>query len=136
MGEEQRKILDMLAEGKITAEDAERLLSALSSRNTAEGASDSAGKAKPKYLRVVVDGAGGENVNIRVPLALLRSGIKLHALLPEEARDQVDRKLKDKGINLNLGKGGAALDDLTDALSELSVDIDGDEGEKVRVFCE
>ena len=52
MNEHRRQILDMLASGKITADEAERLLSALES--TPEHAAGDA-KPSPRYLHVVVD---------------------------------------------------------------------------------
>jgi len=82
MNEERKQILDMLAAGKISAEDAERLLDKLG-HGEASGTCEteyppaaSGEKPKnPKYLRVHVDSADGDKVNIRVPLALIRTGI-------------------------------------------------------------
>ena len=74
MSEERKKVLEMLAAGKITAEEAERLLDKLSgtfSSQAAESqgsqASATAGSPKPKFLRIVVDAPGHEQVNMRVP---------------------------------------------------------------------
>ncbi len=74
MSEERKKVLEMLATGKITAEEAEKLLDKLSNAatnspagtepNTANAAH---GATRPKYLRVVVDQPGREQVNMRVP---------------------------------------------------------------------
>ncbi len=147
MSQERKQVLDMLAQGKITAEDAERLLDKLASLgSTSEGAADAdtaarsrdtgtapspAPKGKPKYLRVVVDSSDGDKVNIRVPLGLVRAGMKLRAVMPEHARE----RLEQKGLDLN---HLSELDgeELVDALRELSVDVDSDNGDKVRIFCE
>ncbi len=88
------------------------------------------GKAGPlKYLRVVVDGK--DKVNVRVPIGLLRTGIKLTTLLPPRASD----RLAQQGIDLSHLKN---LDgeELMDALRELSVDVDSENGDTVHVFCE
>jgi len=135
MSEESRQILEMLAEGKITAQDAERLLDKLTSSQTATAAAgpsaETPRKPKVKFLCVKVDGAEGDKVNIRVPLALVRTGVKLAAIVPES----VTHKLSTQGIDLSkLSELDA--DELTAALSELEVDVDSENGETVRVCCE
>ena len=146
MQENQRKILDMLAEGKITADDAERLLMALEKEPPASATSLPAeGKPRtdaPKYLRVIVDdledSAKPTKVNIRIPLQLLRTVIKLQDFLPAEARAQVNTALSEKKIGLDLNHITAEnVDTLVGALSDMSVDIDAEGGQaKVKIFCE
>lgn len=55
MNEQRRQVLQMLAEGKITADEAERLISALE-RDQPESPTGAAfrPKSRPKYLRVLV----------------------------------------------------------------------------------
>jgi hypothetical protein len=146
MTQERKQVLDMLAQGKISVQDAERLLDKLSAigadasegeaggpATAAEpcGESGSARPGNPKYLRVLVDSAKGDRVNIRVPLSLVRAGIKLKAVMPEHARQQ----LYAKGIDLS-NLGGLEGDELLQALRELNVDVDATDGDKVRIFCE
>lgn len=183
MSQETRKVLEMLAAGQITADDAEKLLEKLgaaASRPAAPGANEATagpegqsvherlgeigdqvrervgnvaeGKSgqtrvwgwripardeapapgqKLRFLRVVVDSPGHDQVNIRVPLAFVRAGMKLMGVIPA----QVSEKLAEKGIDL------AALRDLkggelVDELKDLHVDVDTENGEKVRVYCE
>jgi hypothetical protein len=135
MQTERRKVLDMLAEGKVSAADAERLLSKLA----ASGEDDSADPADAvgpepsslKYLRVVVDGRDGDKVNIRVPLGLLRTGIKLSTMMPGAAA----KKLAASGIDLS-HLSTLSGDALIEELRDLKVDVDSTGGDKVRVFCE
>ena len=154
MSEERRRILDMLAEGKISAGEAEQLLDAIrpSSGTTEPGENGErltpAPTSRPKYLRVVVEEQGKEgsgktaHVNVRVPLQLLRSGIKLQSLIPQEAQTKVNEALREKGIDLGIsGTTPETLDQLIESLSELTVDVyeeDDSSGEttKVRMFCE
>ena len=81
MSEERKRILNMLAQNKITAEDAEALLDAMSPA-PATGATDGGGRrdADPKYLRVLVedveDGHTGK-VNVRVPFQLIAAQRRL-----------------------------------------------------------
>lgn len=135
MSTERRKVLDMLAEGKVAAGDAERLLSKLAGLTggaSAEEPTDAAGSTpKLKYLRVVVDGRDGNKVNIRVPLGLLRTGIKLSTMVPAVAGE----RLKASGIDLS-DLSSLSGDELIEELRDLKVDVDSPDGDKVRVFCE
>jgi hypothetical protein len=138
MKEERRRILNMLSEGKISAQEADALLDALSDPPAAP-ASPLAAVAEPKYLRVLVEGSAngpGSKVNVRVPLDLIRAGMRLAALLPAVAYDPVNRALKENGIDLDISKiKPENLEDLVAHLRELRVDVEGG-GEQVRVFCE
>jgi len=143
MNENRRQILEMLSAGKITADEAERLISAVE-KEPSPGASQANGsapppKAKPKYIRVVVDDNGkgtGTKANIRVPMQLLRSGVKLAALIPLQARDHVNSALQEHGVAFDLSQiNPKNLEELIDQLDELTVDVD-DKDVKVRVFCE
>ncbi|THD57775.1 hypothetical protein [Phenylobacterium sp.] len=143
MNDDRRSVLQMLADGKITADEAERLLSALD-RNGAPppsqpGRSVGTNNA-PKYLRVSVDtdeaDEGPTKVNIRVPMALLRAGVRLSSLIPPAARDQVNAELSKNGVPFDISQlKPENLEDLIDQLSDLTVDVD-QERTKVRIYCE
>jgi hypothetical protein len=78
-----------------------------------------------------------DKVIVRVPISLLRAGVRLAALLPAAAIGPVNHALKQKGIDMDVSKVKAQdLDELVQQLSELTVDVQGGQGEKVRVFCE
>ncbi len=142
MNAERRKVLDMLAAGKITPDDAEQLLRRLDPDDAeqappgfeADGDDVVDGKARAKklrYLRVFVEKPDHDNVNIRMPLKLVMTGIKLSALVPGKA----GMHLSDRNIDLSyLGK--LKGNELDKALAELDIDIETDKGNKVRVFCE
>jgi hypothetical protein len=133
MSDDRRRILKMVADGQITVDEAERLLTALGEGPAAASAPATGGKL-PRYLRVVVE--GDERVNIRIPVALLRAGMKLGALLPEEARGKVGDALEEKGVSLDLGRMKPEdVDQLLRHLSDLEIDVDGGR-ETVRVYCE
>jgi hypothetical protein len=139
----------MLAEGKITTDEAERLLAALDKEASATattaslpGTGSSGSRVAPKYLRVMIDdledSAKPTKVNVRVPLQLVRAGVKLGALLSPEAREKVNGALGEKGIGIDLNQVTAEnIDALIEALSDMTVDIDAEGGQaKVKVFCE
>lgn len=141
MSDDRRAILGMLAEGKITADEAERLIAALG--QPAHGPyADPIPAARPnraKYLRVVVDAndpEGPAKVNVRVPMQLLRAGVRLSALIPPQAREQVNAAMARQGIAFDLNQlKPENLEDLIEQLGDLSVDVEADHA-KVRVFCE
>lgn len=140
MNEQRKEVLDMLAEGKVTAAEAERLITALE-RDQLPAASnlDVRPKGKAKYLRVMVgdmDHSGSGRVNIRVPLQLLRAGVRLAALVPPQALEQVNAKLSQSGVPFDLTQlKPEHLEALVDHLDELTVEID-DADSTVRIFCE
>ena len=142
MTENRRQILDMLSEGKISVAEAERLLTLLEQPPSGRPSGSDGGegrKTPPKYLRVVVeeDGeSGSERVNIRIPMALIRSGVKLAALIPREATNRVNEMLHQKGICIDVGNLKVEdLEQLVDAMAEMEVDVQ-DGKEHVRVFVE
>lgn len=132
----QKKILGMLSDGKISVEEATALLSKLQNPNTIdeEGIEEESGevnKKNPKYLRVLVDSADGDKVNVRVPLSLIKTGIKLSALVPDNAAEQ----MSSHGFDLSqLSELNG--EELIEALRDLQVDVDSADGDKVRVFTE
>jgi hypothetical protein len=136
MSVETKKVLEMLAEGKITSEDAERLLDKLAAgketpESTAPENQESPTTATPrKYLRILVNGEG-KDVNVRVPLSFVRTGVGLMAVLPPRVAD----KLNDKGFDLSALKDLRG-DELNEALNTLNVNIDSSDGKHVRIFCE
>jgi hypothetical protein len=145
MSENQKKILEMLANKKISVDEAYRLLSALKTEASAPESTaevGTTGKTKPKYLRVTVQPGHGhehddvERVNVRVPMSLIRSGMKLTSLLPPEARDKVTETLHEKGIDFDMRNlKPEDLEEIIEALSELEVDVVSNK-EVVKVFVE
>lgn len=149
MSEHRRQILQMLSEGKINANEAERLISAFEEPVTvrsSDAGSVSAGKSRPKYLRVQVDSEddggreGPTKVNVRVPMQLLRAGVKLASLLPAQALRSANHAMQQQGIPIDLTQiKPENLEELIEQLSELTVDVDQKDANtkvKVRVFCE
>lgn len=137
--EERRSILDMVATGKVTADEGERLLAAL---ENGSHAAPEAPRRAAKYIRVVVEsdeeGEGPLKVNIRVPIQLLRAGVKLTSLIPQRATDEIDSALAKEGISFNMSQlKPENLDELIDQLQDLTVDVDQKKDNlKVRIFCE
>jgi hypothetical protein len=139
----QRKVLEMLAEKKISIDEAERLLTLLPpEKNTGTG-EEKVTKNPPKYLRVVVrpnpanaNPGAPENVNIRVPITLVRAGMKFASLIPPGAYNQVDSALKEKGIQFDMRDiKPENIEELIAALNDLEVDIN-DPQQYVHIYTE
>jgi hypothetical protein len=147
MTENQKKILEMLSQNKISTDEAYQLLNLIESE---EGVpertvkAESEGKVKPKYLRVTVlpnadrqDAAHADRVNVRVPMSLIRAGIKLTSLIPPEARDKVNGALREKGIDFDVRNVKSEdIEELFEALGDMEIDVETGRGEKVKVFVE
>lgn len=150
MNEHRRQILQMLSEGKITADEAERLIAAVeqqtSSFSSADSGSSTTVKPRPKYLRVVVDSEddgghdGPTKVNVRVPMQLLRAGVRLAGLIPAQALHRANDAMHAKGVPIDLTQiKPENLEELVEQLNDLTVDVDQKDAYakvKVRVFCE
>lgn len=141
MNPNQKVILEMLAAGKISVAEADRLLSLTQADNT-EG-KFSQPKRPPKYLRILITPKENgrnpdqvENVNVRVPMALLRAGIKLASIIPSDAYNEVDSALKEKGVKFDLRDiKPENIEEIFAAIGDLEVNID-DQEKKVRVWAE
>jgi len=131
--EDSRRVLEMLSEGKVSVQEAEQLLQAIAGGPGAHEAKD-----EPRYFRILInkpahDGKKAENVNIKVPMTVVRGGLRLGALFPGllgKKRIQLE-----DGTELDLSKVHYAdLEAMIKDIGELTVDVDGDA--QVRVRCE
>jgi hypothetical protein len=106
MSDESRRVLEMLSQGKVTVEEADQLLAALAPPPAASAKPGvAAGESSaPKYLRITVtrtrgglgeeasarrswmwpgyEGEHRKEVTMRVPITLLKNGMRLGAILP------------------------------------------------------
>jgi hypothetical protein len=145
MSEDRSRILNMLAEGKITADEAERLLDALEARGSAAEASREPAikgdptplfEALPKFLYVKVIAANGDNVDVKIPIALVRSGLKLTSLIPPQAMDQINDSMSEHGMSVDFSNlKPEDIDELVEALRDMEINVDSKDGDNVRVYC-
>ena len=137
MSEETRKVLELLSSGKITVQEAERLLEAVANPPADDRNGDR--KAEPKYFRILVnkpasEGKKAENVNIKVPMSVVRGGLRLSSVFPGLLGK---KKIQlDDGTELDLSKiHYADLEAMIKDIGELTVDVD-DGDATVRIRCE
>jgi ribosome-interacting GTPase 1 len=143
MSDERQRILAMIAQGKISVQEAEKLLDALNSNkgesmNTESGATVAGVKRNVKFLRVVIESKEKDNVNVRVPMSLLRAGLRLSALIPPIAYQKINEKMAEKGIEFDINQflKGGDIEELIESMSELNVDVNSAQGDLVKVFFE
>ncbi len=92
MQEERKRILNMLEKGKITADEADELLETLSSAPEEEAGFENK-SSRAKSLKIRIEEAGEEKVDISIPLSLARSFVDF---VPENAR----AKMQERGIEI------------------------------------
>ena len=145
MSEDRSRILNLLAGGKITPEEAERLLDALDAGTSATTASAGPAitgdpapliAALPKYLYVKVIAVNGDNVDVKIPIALVRSGLRLTSLIPPQAMQQINEQMSQHGMSVDFTNFKPEdIDELIGALRETEVNVDTGNGDTVRVYC-
>ncbi len=123
--EERMKILKMVEEGKISAEDGAKLLAALNESRKAAGPSAGSplgGEARWFRVRVTDLATGKTKVNVNIPMGLVNVGIKMGArFAPGLDSDQM----------------GAIAEALRSGASGKIIDAtDEEDGERVEIFVE
>jgi hypothetical protein len=119
--EERMKILKMIEEGKVNAEEGTKLLSALASANRPLGGLAASGA---KWLRVrVTDVASGRSkATVQIPISLMDAGMKIGAhFAPEIDGVNMDQLME----ALRSGTTGKIIDV-----------VDDEDGEHVEIFVE
>jgi len=147
MSAETKKVLEMLAAGKISQEDAERLLDKLTAAaqtpqsdaansERVPPASGSAGGStangpRPRFVRIQIDRPGRDGIDMRVPLSSMRGGRHFMAFLPIRLADKLDEYGLDFGCLETMND-----EDFRKAMDQMNVDIQARSGKRVRIYAE
>ena len=88
--EERMRVLKMVAEGKISAEDGVRLLEAM--RESDSKVTPYSQQTQPRWFRVRVTDleTGRDKVNINIPIGLVNAGLKMGARFVGDDIEGVD----------------------------------------------
>jgi hypothetical protein len=75
---------------------------------------------------------------VRVPIMLLRAGVRLASLIPSSAQQRVNEELHKNGVDFDISQVKPEnLNELIDHLSDVSIDIDSQaDAVKVKIFAE
>lgn len=122
--DERLRVLKLIEEGKISASEAVSMLDAASNPANETGQRTAVANEPPRYIHVLVTDidSGKARVNIRMPINLLNTGIKMGAHLPTEINALNTNQIND---SIQRGITGQVLDVMDD-----------DEGERVQIFLE
>ena len=136
--DDSKRILELLAQGKITVDEADQLLRAVQSPSGPPEPGQTGGSGNPpRWIRITIDkrardGRPPQNVNIRVPFGIVRSGVKLGAMF--NRLEPVQERLREKGIDLD-SLDFSQLEAALGSLGTVPVEID-DGKSQVRITCE
>ncbi len=122
--EERMKILKMIEEGKISAEEGARLLAALNQGRKAVSTGMQVGAGAPRWLRVRVTDirTGRSKASVQIPLTLVDAGLKIGAHFAPEV----------EGVDMS-----NVMDALRAGMSGKIIDVvDEEDGEHVEIFVE
>ena len=122
--EERMKILTMIREGKISAEEGAKLLSALSEDKKTSWSPATRASGEPRWFRVRVTDlvSGKTKVSVNIPFGLMEWGLQIGAQFAPEVGDLDFEQLKEM---LQSGVEGKVIDV-----------IDEEDGEHVEIFIE
>ena len=120
------KILNMIAEGKITAEDGAQLLNALKDagrKSAPPGTGNLPGGEDARYMRILVSGLDGkQKVNVNIPMNLVNVGLRMGARF---APDMDGLDIEELVAAIRSGAHGKIIDV-----------TDNDSGEHVEIYVE
>lgn len=126
--DERLRILKMIEEGTITAEQGAELMSALNIDVPAPQTALAKSNYDKKMFRIIVDSVDGDKVKVQFPVGAIKKILKVTGKLPIPEKDL-------EGIDLP-----AMMDAISDCLDE---EIDGDfitvdaaDGTTVRVYVD
>jgi hypothetical protein len=121
--EERMKILQMIQDGKISAEDGAKLLAAISEKQTSRKARALSRSKESRYMRVRVTDVttGKTKVSVNLPLGLVDAGLNI-----------ASNFMPDMGVD--------AAEEISSAISEgltgKIVDVMDEDGEHIEIYIE
>ena len=124
MSDERLRILKMVEEGKISAEDASRLLEALREESPAATTPPTAGR-QPRWLRIRVTEANGSRVQVNVPVRLLDVALRIAARTGALDDDEGQQVLQSLQEAIAAGEVGRIVEV-----------VDEEDGDRVEIFLE
>jgi len=150
--DDTRRILDMLSQGKITVDEADRLIKALCADQPAEAAAadtPTGGRPRARWFRINIhkpakdEAHRPKDVNIRVPIAVVKGGMRLGAIIGTFAGEKAAQRMKARGLDIDLSAingdlsrmNGPEFDAFLKTLDDMNIEID-DGKSQVRITTE
>lgn len=133
MRSERFRLLSLLVSGKITVKEADELLNTIDTN----GCQQITNKKNVCFFCVQISNSKKDDIDIKVPLNLVRAGMKLKSLIPAQAVDKLTEFMKLQGINFEItGKRQGNTEELIQSLAEMQVDVKSQNGDTVKVYCQ
>ncbi len=124
VSEERLRILKMVEEGKISPEDAARLLEALKTSEAREKPQTGTGAA-PRWLRIRITEGDGTRVNVNLPVRLVKVALKVaerYGGMDEAATEEIMAALEEA---IAEGESGRIVEV-----------VDEEDGDRVEIYLE
>src|SRR6516225_7441834 len=135
--EDTKRVLELLAQGRITVDEADQLLRAMK-----EPAEQPAAETRtPRWMRITIekaarDGRPAKTVTIRVPVAFARSGLRLGAMFPHVFGPKLKEEFRKQGIDFDFSKLDLGhIEPLLNDLGETTIDVNDGQAQ-IRIRCE
>ncbi len=120
------KILTMIEEGKISAVEGAELLKALTQPAEPAETSDRPAGKQPRRFRLVITDQHGENkVNVNLPMALVKVGLKMGARFAPNTDEEYDNQIL-----------ASVKEAVQSGQSGKVAEISGSRGEKIEIFVD
>jgi hypothetical protein len=136
MSEERMKILDMLSQGIITANEANELLKSLDEKKIeVNGKMMTEGQylksAAAKFLYIEAKSHDGDNVNVTIPLSLIKAAVKMGNVQGIIDKTLSGSSFANEAIDIDL-----ILQCIESGTTGNIVSMDSKEGDSVRIYIE
>ncbi|MBP7891970.1 MAG: hypothetical protein KA063_00340 [Firmicutes bacterium] len=122
MEAEKKQILEMVRDGKLTVEEAQKIIEAMDQGD--EDATAVTATRPPRFLRIRVKDEDGAKVNVSVPLSLVRV---LWKFIPRDAMRELE------GHNIDVD---SILVAVNEGAQGVLVDVEDEDGTKVEIVVE
>lgn len=126
--DEKLRILKMVEEGTITAEQAAELMAAMNMDVAAEPVPVSKSSYDKKMFRIIVDSISGDKVKVQFPVGAVKKILKVTGKLPIPEKD-----LQGVDISSMMDAISECLDDETEGDF---INVEASDGTTVRVFVD
>lgn len=124
MKTEKLQILNMIQDGKITADEGAKLLEALENNNDIE---NNFSNTKAKWIKIrVLDPEDETKVNLKLPISLINLGVKFASKFSPEFKE----------IGLTEDHIAEIFDAIKNEETGKIIDVDSGSGEKVEILIE
>jgi hypothetical protein len=145
MSEEMRRVLAMLVDGRMSVDNAEQVIEALTTppvRDENDNSARQPERIRPRFLRIRLHRPPSnrhleKDVNIRLPIAVVCGGVRLGMLLPGVG-ERIKARMRARGVDFDLSRiSEEQIESLLSRLGHLTIDVDeGGRQKRLRITCE